>query len=51
MTRKEPKVLGFYKEEDGYGELTGGLKGDHDGFYVEISSGFRNRMEVVVEIR
>lgn len=48
MTRKEPKVLGFYKEEDGYGELTGGLKGDHDGFYVEISSGFRNRMEVVV---
>lgn len=48
MTRKEPKVLGFYKEEDGYEELNIKLKGDQDGFYVEISSGFRNRMEIVV---
>jgi hypothetical protein len=48
MTRKEPKVLGFFKEEEGNEELTRKLKGDHDGFYVEISSGFRNRMEVVV---
>lgn len=47
MTRKEPKVMGFYKEE-GDGEFIAKLKGDTEDFYVEISSGFRNRMEVVV---
>lgn len=47
MTRREPKVLGFYKEE-GDEVLIGELKGDPDGLYVELPSGFRNRMEVVV---
>lgn len=47
MTRKEPKVLGFYREE-GDGELIGELKGDQDGLYIELPSGFRNRMEIVV---
>ena len=42
MTRKEPKVLGFYKEGGGDEELNRELKGDQDEFYVEISSGFRN---------
>lgn len=47
MTGKEPKVMGFYKEE-GDDILIGELKGDPDGLYVEIPSGFRNRMEMVV---
>jgi len=47
MTRKEPKVMGFYKEE-GDDLLIGELKGDQDGLYLELPSGFRNRMEVVV---
>jgi len=47
MTRKEPKVMGFYKEE-GDGELIAKLKEDTEDFYVEISLGFRNRMEVAV---
>jgi len=47
MTRKEPKVMGFYKEE-GDDLLIGKLKGDQDGLYAELPSGFRNRMEVVV---
>ncbi len=47
MKGKEPKVLGFYKEE-GDEVLIGELKGDQEGFYVELPSGFRNRMEIVV---
>lgn len=47
MARKVPKVMGFYKEEGDeifYGEL----KEDQDSLYVELPSGFRNRMEIVV---
>lgn len=47
MTKKEPKVMGFYKEE-GDEVLIGELKGDRDGLYIELPSGFRNRMEIVV---
>ncbi len=47
MIRKEPKVMGFYREE-GDDILIGELKGDRDGLYIELPSGFRNRMEIVV---
>ncbi len=47
MTGKEPRVMGFYKEE-GDDVLVGELKGDQDGLYLELPSGFRNRMEIVV---
>ncbi|NWG04223.1 MAG: hypothetical protein HXY44_15325 [Syntrophaceae bacterium] len=47
MIKKEPKVLGFYKEE-GDEVLIREPKGDPDTFYFELPSGFRNRMEVVV---
>jgi len=47
MTKKEPKVMGFYKEE-GDEVLIGELKGDQEGLYIELPSGFRNRMEIVV---
>jgi len=39
--------MGFYKEE-GDDVLVGELKGDRDGLYIELPSGFRNRMEIVV---
>ena len=47
MTKKEPKVMGFYKEE-GDEVVIGELKGDQEGLYIELPSGFRNRMEIVV---
>ncbi|MGB9627146.1 MAG: hypothetical protein ACPL6D_00675 [Thermodesulfobacteriota bacterium] len=48
MNRREPKVLGFYKETEGDEVMIGELKEDKDDFYVELPSGFRNRMEIVV---
>ncbi|MCX7858020.1 MAG: hypothetical protein N2513_08620 [Deltaproteobacteria bacterium] len=47
MNFREPKVLGFYRE-DGDEMMQGELKGDGEGLYVELPSGFRNRMEIVV---
>ncbi len=47
MTRKELRVIGFYKEE-GDNVLVGELKGDQNGLYIELPSGLRNRMEIVV---
>lgn len=48
MDYKDPKVLGFYKETDGDEVMIGELKGAQNEFYVELPSGFRNRMEIVV---
>lgn len=39
--------MGFYKEE-GDEVLIGELKGDQEGLYIELPSGFRNRLEIVV---
>ena len=39
--------MGFYKEV-GDDILIGELKGDRDGLYIELPSGFRNRLEIVV---
>lgn len=41
-------VLGFYKEKEGPEEIVALIKGDSSGFYVEIPSRIRNRMEIVV---
>ena len=47
MNLKEPKVLGFYKEE-GDEIIVGELKGNDEGLYLELPSGIRNRLEIVV---
>jgi hypothetical protein len=44
---KEIRVLGFFKEE-GDERFTAELKGDMESSYVEIPSGIRNRLEIVV---
>lgn len=41
-------VLGFYKEKAGSEEIVALIKGDSPELYVEIPSGIRNRMEIVV---
>lgn len=41
-------VLGFYKEKTGSEEIVALIKGSSPELYVEIPSGIRNRMEIVV---
>lgn len=41
-------VLGFYKEKEGAEDIVALIKGDPSGFYIEIPSRIRNRMEIVV---
>ncbi|MCS7281084.1 MAG: hypothetical protein NZ583_05585 [Desulfobacterota bacterium] len=48
MMWKEPRVLGFFKESEGPEIIVAELKGEPGDLYVEIPSGFRNRMEIVV---
>ncbi|MDI7267914.1 MAG: hypothetical protein QME96_07960 [Myxococcota bacterium] len=48
MSAPEPRVLGFFKEADGPEEMTAPLKADGEALYVEVTSGFRNRVELVV---
>ncbi len=40
--------MGFYKEKAGSEEIVALVKGDPPQLYIEIPSGIRNRMEIVV---
>lgn len=41
-------VLGLYKEKEGAEEIVALIKGEPAGFYIEIPSRVRNRMEIIV---